>query len=259
MRFKTLTATILRNAAIRVEENSLPMCWAIRTELQHIGFELEQAMKIVRVEFEKLLTEMDVPNSGWLWLDDQDKRGRKWDTDPELREARVMFLLMLADAVAYKSKRVKPVKSTDDWIDGSIKPEKPGVYEREFDSLDHVQFGYFDGVWYYGSRSVEDTLSRFKSQPFVAINQNRRWKHIEQKPANLVSFSVNPVEPGVYAVVNPNADIPHCSKWDGKNWCITTDDVINASLQFEESPTILNPRFANDPVYIGWYATRLDT
>jgi len=175
MRFKTLTATILRNAAMRVQESSLPMCWAIRNELRENGFGYSEAIRIVAVEFESLLEKMNVPTNGWLWLSGktwEERQGRRWDTDPELREARVMFLLMLADAVAYKTERVK---SNDGWIDGSIKPEKPGVYQREFDTLDHVQFGYFDGVWHYGSRTVEDTLSRFKSQSFVAINQNRRW------------------------------------------------------------------------------------
>jgi hypothetical protein len=251
MRFKTLTATILRNAAMRVQESSLPMCWAIRNELRENGFGYSEAIRIVAVEFESLLEKMNVPTNGWLWLSGktwEERQGRRWDTDPELREARVMFLLMLADAVAYKTERVK---SNDGWIDGSIKPEKPGVYQREFDTLDHVQFGYFDGVWHYGSRTVEDTLSRFKSQSFVAINQNRRWKHIEQKPANLVSFSVNPVEPGVYAVQHKNKVI-HYSKWNGKFWCLT-DDIEGAKSQKRKSFGIYD-----DNAYTGWYATRLD-
>lgn len=77
-------------------------------------------------------------------------------------------------------------------------------------------------------------------------------------------FSENPSEPGVYAVVLRNSNIPHVimniyhfSKWDGSKWCITTDSVKCALMHSTKSPTIhnRNPLWNN---YSHWINTKLD-
>jgi len=124
VRFKYLTATILRNAAIQVEENDFPMCWAVRDQIGSFNWFEDGGSE----EFEGLLKDMDVPLNGWLWLDNaENRRGRFWDSDPELKAVRVLFLLMLADAIAYKPNGGKKRKSSPPPM---ILPDRGMVFEH---------------------------------------------------------------------------------------------------------------------------------
>lgn len=136
MRFKYLTATMLREAAMRIYENPNYICFTL-DELANKEF------SDARLEMVKVLTDMGVSTGGWL---DYKVKGVSTchyqlykSTDhndasvshPEMIEMRVIFLLMLADAVAYKPNRGK--RKVASKFDGSKKPfsenpSKPGVY-----------------------------------------------------------------------------------------------------------------------------------
>jgi hypothetical protein len=166
MRFNYLTATMLRNAAIRVEENSLPMCWAIRDELKENGFNQYEAVGIMEVEFESMLKYMGVPTSGWLWLEFKERQDRKWDTDPELKAVRVLFLLMLADAVAYKSNGGKSKEKLNPM---SKFPSELGVYVLKHTSVLDPHYSYWNGNhWCFTANDVESA--------------NRLGKHYGKSP-----------------------------------------------------------------------------
>jgi hypothetical protein len=133
------------------------MCWAIRNELRENGFEWYETTKIVKVEFESLLEKMNVLTNGWLWLETWEERNaRKWDSDPELREARVMFLLMLADAVAYKPNGGKRKNSLRPM---SKFPSSVGVHVLKHENTDDHHFSYWNGQhWCYTCNDVESAI-----------------------------------------------------------------------------------------------------
>jgi hypothetical protein len=117
MRFKFLTATLVRNTALRMRsikmntEGDEFMCNALVREATSQGFENgSRQMNGVKREFHNVLKEMQVSTAGSLShpeRTDREARTYEWRS-----EARILFLLMLADAIAYKTnggKKVKPV------------------------------------------------------------------------------------------------------------------------------------------------------
>lgn len=123
MRFKYLTATMLRKAAERLIENkSYCMCWAIDY--------VSCYQREVIVEFENVLDEMGVSKSGWLDYQLGTKvvktnRNQSWCSE-EQRFARAFFLHMLADAIAYKEPKKSKFDSSNKPF--SENPSEPGVY-----------------------------------------------------------------------------------------------------------------------------------
>ena len=140
MRFKYLTATMLREAACLIEQGEYAcICWAIeKLEGEHFG--------PARKEFERLLEEMNVSKNGWLYyqLGDQTietDRKQSWCSQ-EQSISRAFFLHMLADAIAYKT----PKKQK---FDGSKKPfsknpSEPGVY-AVVNKWGNIHYSKWDG------------------------------------------------------------------------------------------------------------------
>jgi hypothetical protein len=134
MRFKYLTATLLRNTAMRMRINmNVPgdefMCNALVREAMSQGFEPgSRQIEGVKLEFHNVLKEMQVSTAGNLFhpeRTDHEACTYEWRS-----EARIMFLLMLADAIAYKSnsgKKVKPVPPP------MILPDPGMVFIKEID------------------------------------------------------------------------------------------------------------------------------
>lgn len=176
MRFKYLTAIMLRNAAADIlNGDNQFMCVAIY-ELGGINAENE---------FRNLLTEMNVRTIGTLYYlispdDNYYVKGFEGSVfDEDARFTRAFFLHMLADAIAYKA----PKKIDYRWRDPFMEPpEVPGVYERDFGQIkegDVPEFQYWDGVvWHYGNYSYTQTLKREFNVDSIAIGQDRNWRHV---------------------------------------------------------------------------------
>jgi hypothetical protein len=267
MRFKHLTATILRNAAIEVEERNVPMCWAVRGQ---VG--LENWIREGRSEFEGLLEEMNVPTDGWLWLRTLEERtDREWDSDPELKAVRVLFLLTLADAVAYKSNGGKK-RTNSEWFPTSTNPPRPGVYERDFGQKNNpceiTEYNLWNGNnWVYGNNDWKATAEnlnrkdyrrfesdwRFIQDPEIA-KAEQQW-YDETFKNTLRPMSKFPSSVGVYVLKHENTDDHHFSYWNGQHWCYTCDDVesaIRLGKFHGKSPSVYDKNGVVNSCYVGW-------
>lgn len=197
MRFKYLTATMLRNVAFRLmeDENTTGfMCIDLRLELRSLGFVPgSQEYNGANTEFKKVLQEMRVSTDGSL--DHPERTYRDGINGEWKEEARIMFLLMLADAIAYKpnggKKAVMKSKRNDEWFPTSVNPPRPGVYERDFGRKTYphkeAEYNYWDGTqWWYGCQSVQGTIEMQKENRLGVRRLESDWRFI-QDPVDIAT------------------------------------------------------------------------
>lgn len=77
-------------------------------------------------------------------------------------------------------------KKLTPWFDGSVKPARPGVYERDFgqkgDSKLGAEYQYFDGRdWFYGDNQVMSSLDWFERERDVCDSAHD-WRGLAERP-----------------------------------------------------------------------------
>lgn len=64
------------------------------------------------------------------------------------------------------------------WFDGSVKPVRDGVYQRQDDTGIAIYSMFANGVWHWGSLEKECATSL----SFVSCTQNAKWRGLAQNP-----------------------------------------------------------------------------
>jgi len=278
MRFKHLTATFLRNAAKFIDaadecEEFMCHCiegWRQDRSIQPGNVDAENRLR----EFKKILKEMNLSMTGNLLEVDQEETSENGFDGDDWRgrnQQRVMFLLMLADAIAYKPNGGKRNLKAD-WFPTSVKPPRPGVYERDFgaknDPTDVIEYNLWDGErWIYGKQDWKGTAEKLNSRDYRHYQSD--WRFIqdpvvaaeEEKWYNetflnaLRPMTEFPSKVGVYVLKHEKSDDPHYSYWDGQHWCYTCDGVesaISYGTQYGKSPGVYSYDGDINPRYLGW-------
>jgi hypothetical protein len=68
------------------------------------------------------------------------------------------------------------------WFDGSVRPERVGLYQRENRVFKHVDYSYWNGVFWGGW--AEQKQSALNNCGTRSSAQDFRWRGLAQEPSH---------------------------------------------------------------------------
>lgn len=126
-----------------------------------------------------------------------------------------------------------------DWFPAHVKPEYPGVYEKDF-GLKGPNFQYWDGnLWYYGSNTPEKTYKVYKHylSGVYAEPSPRRWRGITTGWFLVKDYQ--PLTNEAYHVYTPEYSANTYSRFENGIWHLCAADKNHAASYTMESTDML--------------------
>lgn len=110
---------------------------------------------------------------------------------------------------------------TTDWFPGTVKPARPGLYQRMLNV--EVVWACFDGVlWYTSSPNKDVAVLNFHVRHASAVQNIAQWRGLaEPQRTDWFPGSVKPVRAGLYERLLPGDAEARWAWFDGTVWYLS--------------------------------------